>query len=181
MIIFHACFMIIAHACTMIMMHACITIILHACIMIIIHDVLWLWYMHLLSSQYLMCYHHHSIAMWGQVAKYRVHGSWYRSVGSWYFTVCFCCFLNFTFWRMPWCKVWLDKEERTNQKNSGWTSVDRSTKATLSTYNTWIQLGRLQKIYHFHCPKWCFTAAAVISSSSLNAIGPILILVMWQW
>ena len=59
--------------------------------------------------------------------------------------------------------------------------MDRSTKATLSTYNTWIQLGRLQKIYHFHCPKWCFTARAVASISSLNAIGPILILVMWQW
>jgi hypothetical protein len=27
--------------------------------------------------------------------------------------------------------------------------VDRSTKATLSTYNTWIQLSRLQKVYHF--------------------------------
>ena len=26
--------------------------------------------------------------------------------------------------------------------------MDRSTKATLSTYNTWIQLSRLQKIYH---------------------------------
>ena len=47
--------------------------------------------------------------------------------------------------------------------------MDRSTKATLSTYNTWIQLGRLQKIYHFHCPKWLFTAEAVASSSSLNA------------
>ena len=39
--------------------------------------------------------------------------------------------------------------ERTNQKNSRLTSVDRSTEATLSTYNTWIQLSRLQKIYHF--------------------------------
>ena len=38
-------------------------------------------------------------------------------------------------------------------RNAGWISVDRSTKATLNTYNTWIQLGRLQKIYHFHCPK----------------------------
>ena len=65
-----------------------------------------------------MCYNH-SIGVWGQVAKYRVYGSGYRGVGSWYFTVCFWCFLNFTFWRMPWCKVWLDKEERTNQKNSG--------------------------------------------------------------
>ena len=27
--------------------------------------------------------------------------------------------------------------------------MDRSTKATLSTYNTWIRLSRLQKIYHF--------------------------------
>ena len=26
--------------------------------------------------------------------------------------------------------------------------MDRSTKATLSTYNTWIQVSRLQKIYH---------------------------------
>ena len=49
------------------------------------------------------------------------------------------------------------KEERTNQKNSGWTSVDRSTKATLSTYNTWIQLSRLQKIYHIHSLKLRFT------------------------
>ena len=37
---------------------------------------------------------------------------------------------------------------KTNQENTGWTSVDRSTKATLSTYNTWIQVSRLQKIYH---------------------------------
>ena len=41
----------------------------------------------------------------------------------------------------------------TNQQNAGWTSVDRSTKATLSTYNTWIQISRLQKIYLFHCLK----------------------------
>ena len=26
--------------------------------------------------------------------------------------------------------------------------MDRNTRATLSTYNTWIQLSRLQKIYH---------------------------------
>ena len=31
--------------------------------------------------------------------------------------------------------------------------MDRSTKATLSTYNTWIQLSRLQKIYHFQSVK----------------------------
>ena len=27
--------------------------------------------------------------------------------------------------------------------------MDRSVKATLSTYNTWMQVSRLQKIYHF--------------------------------
>ena len=32
-------------------------------------------------------------------------------------------------------------------------SVDRSTKATLCTYNTWIQMRRLQKIYHFQSLK----------------------------
>ena len=31
--------------------------------------------------------------------------------------------------------------------------MDRSTKATLSTYNTWIQLSRLQKVYHFQSLK----------------------------
>ena len=42
----------------------------------------------------------------------------------------------------------MDKPE-----NLGWTSVDRSTKATLSTYNTQIHLSRLQKIYHFQSSK----------------------------
>jgi len=41
----------------------------------------------------------------------------------------------------------------TNQQNAGWTSVDRSTKATLSTYNTWIQISRLQKVYHIQSLK----------------------------
>ena len=59
--------------------------------------------------------------------------------------------------------------------------MDRSTKATLSTYNTWIQLGRLQKIYHSQSPKLRFTTFAFNSSGGLNATGPILILVMWQW
>ena len=31
--------------------------------------------------------------------------------------------------------------------------MDRSTKATLSTYSTWIQLSRLQNIYHFQSLK----------------------------
>ena len=38
-------------------------------------------------------------------------------------------------------------------ENTGITSVDRSTKATLSTYNPWIQVSRLQKIYHFQHEK----------------------------
>jgi hypothetical protein len=36
--------------------------------------------------------------------------------------------------------------------------VDRSTKATLNTYNTQIQLSRLQKIYHLHRVKLRFAA-----------------------
>ena len=31
--------------------------------------------------------------------------------------------------------------------------MDRSTRATLSTYNAWIHVSRLQKIYQPHCPK----------------------------
>jgi hypothetical protein len=56
------------------------------------------------------------------------------------------------------------QKEQTNQENTGWTSVDRSTKATLSTYNTWIQLSRLQKIYHFQSPKFLFATIAFNSS-----------------
>ena len=36
--------------------------------------------------------------------------------------------------------------------------MDRSTRATLNTYNTWIHLSRLQKIYHFQCKKVNVTA-----------------------
>ena len=46
-------------------------------------------------------------------------------------------------YKQPVALSGLDKTQ-----NTGITSVDRSTKATLSTYNTWIQLSRLQKIYH---------------------------------
>ena len=35
--------------------------------------------------------------------------------------------------------------------------MDRSTRATLSTYNTWIHVSRLQKIYHFRCLKGIVT------------------------
>ena len=38
--------------------------------------------------------------------------------------------------------------------------MDRSTKATLSTYNTWIQLSRLQKIYHPQSMKLRLAAVA---------------------
>ena len=39
--------------------------------------------------------------------------------------------------------------ERNKSGNTGKTSVDRSTRATLDTYNTWILLSRLQRIYRF--------------------------------
>ena len=45
--------------------------------------------------------------------------------------------------------MWTNSKCKT--KKSGRTSVDRSTRATLSTYNTWIHLSRLQKIYQFRC------------------------------
>ena len=35
--------------------------------------------------------------------------------------------------------------------------MDRSTRATLSTYNTWIHVSRLQKIYHSQCLKGIVT------------------------
>ena len=39
--------------------------------------------------------------------------------------------------------------------------MDRSTKATLSTYNTWIHVSRLQKIYHFQSLKLRLTTKPV--------------------
>ena len=51
--------------------------------------------------------------------------------------------------------------ERNKSKNTGITSVDRSTKATLSTYNPWIQVSRLQKIYHFQHLKLRFTQTSL--------------------
>ena len=57
----------------------------------------------------------------------------------------------------------------TNQKNSGWTSVDRSTKATLSTYNTWIHVSRLQKIYHFQSLKlWLTTEPLTVEAADMQ-------------
>ena len=39
--------------------------------------------------------------------------------------------------------------------------MDRNTEATLSTYNTWIQVSRLQKIYRFHSLKMRLATAAL--------------------
>ena len=58
--------------------------------------------------------------------------------------------------------------------------MDRSTKATLSTYNTWIQLSRLQKIYHFQSPKLRL-AAELLAAARLECNWASLFLVMWQW
>ena len=52
---------------------------------------------------------------------------------------------------------WFDTSLFNKSENAGITSVDRSTKATLSTYNPWIQVSRLQKIYHFQRWKLRFT------------------------
>ncbi len=43
--------------------------------------------------------------------------------------------------------------------------MDRSTKATLNTYNTWIQLSRLQKVYHFPSVKLKFTEYLLTETS----------------
>ena len=50
--------------------------------------------------------------------------------------------------------------------------MDRSTKATLSTYNTQIQLSRLQKIYHFQSQKFSLTTEAFSGNSDSHATGP---------
>ena len=46
--------------------------------------------------------------------------------------------------------------------------MDRSTRATLSTYNTWIQLSRLQKIYHPQSLKLRLTTKAFIGGRRLT-------------
>ena len=50
--------------------------------------------------------------------------------------------------------------------------MDRSTKATLSTYNTWIQISRLQKIYHSHRPKLYFFMVTVEMQNKITVIRP---------
>ena len=57
------------------------------------------------------------------------------------------CLVNLQESPLPFATEW------NKSKNTGITSVDRSTKATLSTYNPQIQVSRLQKIYHFQHEK----------------------------
>ena len=56
--------------------------------------------------------------------------------------------------------------------------MDRSTRATLSTYNTWIQLSRLQKIYHFQRLKLRLTAKPLTVKAAGMQQGRDLMLVM---
>ena len=72
---------------------------------------------------------------------------------------------------------------KTNWASTGWTSVDRSTKVTLNTYNTWIQFSRLQRIYHFHWRKLNIIKLVINNTHNVNAARPILSLIMsqWQW
>ena len=50
--------------------------------------------------------------------------------------------------------------------------MDRNTEATLSTYNTWIQVSRLQKIYHFQSLQLRLTTKTFDGNSSSYATGP---------
>ena len=49
--------------------------------------------------------------------------------------------------------------------------MDRSTKVTLSTYNTWIQIGRLQRIYHLHRPKFQLTVEVLATEAAQMQLG----------
>jgi hypothetical protein len=42
---------------------------------------------------------------------------------------------------------------------------------TLSTYNTWIQFGRLQNIYHFQIPKLNIITSVVNNNNNINVAG----------
>ena len=56
--------------------------------------------------------------------------------------------------------------------------MDRSTRATLSTYNPWIQVSRLQKIYHFQSLKLRLTAKPLTAGAADMQQGRDLMLVM---
>ena len=65
--------------------------------------------------------------------------------------------------------MWKEGVGVNKSENSGWTSVDRSTKATLSTYNTWIHVSRLQKIYHFQSLKlWLTTKPLTVEAADMQ-------------
>lgn len=57
--------------------------------------------------------------------------------------------------------------------------MDRSTRATLSTYNTWIQISRLQRIYQPHCLK-LLMSAHLYRQEQGDATQPNVIIVMSQ-
>ena len=90
-----------------------------------------------------------------------------------------------------WLSTWsapaqrLIKKQKYNNRdkseNAGLTSVDRSTKATLSTYNTWIQVSRLQKIYHSQRRKLRFTATPLTVGADHLQEGRDLMLVKLHW
>ena len=56
--------------------------------------------------------------------------------------------------------------------------MDRSTRATLSTYNTWIQVSRLQKIYHLPSLKLRLTTTPLAVVVARMQQGRDLMLVM---
>ena len=70
------------------------------------------------------------------------------------------------------------KQIKQTQDEPQWIVAQR---ATLNTYNTWIQLGRLRKIYHFHRTKLCCNVEPLAALTVSSAVGPTLSFVMWQW
>ena len=79
---------------------------------------------------------------------------------------------------------WLEEKQKevgNRPKNTGWISVDRITKDTLSTYNTWIQISRLQKIYHPHWAKWLFASTPLTASEGRAHRSRSLLIGASQW
>ena len=67
---------------------------------------------------------------------------------------------------------WAEFEARENKsRNTGRISVDRSTKATLSTYNTWMQLSRLQRIYRLQYLKLRLTTVPIAAVAVRTKLG----------
>ena len=103
------------------------------------------------------------------VVVWWLFGGWCLVVVVWLFGGCLlfgcllvvwwlfgCIYVSATFVRKL-LRMVIGMWEENKSENTGITSVDRSTKATLSTYNPWIQVSRLQKIYHFQHKKLIFT------------------------